>query len=270
MIVTLNDVSYYVEIEGEGPPLLLLHGFTGSLQTWAPFLPMLTKKHKVITIDIIGHGLSQSPENAARYTMENVSADLLSLLNQLEIEKINIVGYSMGGRLALYFAHKYPERVNKLILESSSPGLETKEEQETRVKQDETLANFIKENGIKAFVEKWENIPLFNTQKALPDKVQDKLRKERLNNNIVGLANSLQGMGTGIQPSLWDKLSSLEIPILLVVGEKDEKFCVIAEKMKNLLQNAQIKKISQAGHAIHLESPQTFVTIIVDYLHTVS
>jgi 2-succinyl-6-hydroxy-2,4-cyclohexadiene-1-carboxylate synthase len=270
LFISLNYITYHVEIEGEGPPLLLLHGFTGSLKTWKPFLPVLTKTHKVIAVDIIGHGSSHSPNDSTRYTMENVSADLLLLLNKLNIEKVRILGYSMGGRLALFFACTYPEHIDKLILESSSPGLETKDERIARVRQDEALAEFIVDNPIEVFIERWENIPLFQSQKALADNVQDKLTKERLNNHTVGLANSLRGMGTGVQPSLWNKLSSLQVPVLLIVGEQDEKFCIIAEKMRKLLPNAQIKKISQTGHAIHLESPQTFVTIVLDYLHTVS
>ncbi|MBO1914528.1 alpha/beta fold hydrolase, partial [Microvirga sp. 3-52] len=106
------------------------------------------------------------------------------------------VGYSMGGRIALSYTINHPKRVASLILESSTPGLETERERIERMNKDKILAQKICSEGILSFVEFWEGIPLFDTQKKLSTEQQQKIRTERLSQNAVGLANSLLGIGT--------------------------------------------------------------------------
>ena len=149
----------------------------------------------------------------------------------------------MGGRLALSYAMEYPHRVRKLILESSSPGLKTEEERKNRQIQDHKLAQFILDKGIESFVDYWENIPLFSTQKSLPEAKQQEIRKQRLQNSPTGLANSLKGMGSGAQPSWWDRLSEFEVETLLLTGSLDQKFCSIAEQMVREMKKANWMKV---------------------------
>ncbi|MBA2873923.1 2-succinyl-6-hydroxy-2,4-cyclohexadiene-1-carboxylate synthase [Thermaerobacillus caldiproteolyticus] len=265
MNILVNGVSYHVEVYGEGEPLLLLHGFTGSTETWKPFLSQW-KQWQLILVDIVGHGLTDSPNEVERYEIDRVAADLDVILQHLYVQATNVLGYSMGGRLALTFAVLYPHRVKKLILESSSPGLRTLEERLVRVKSDEALARDIEQYGIEQFVEKWESIPLFASQKRLSPEVQQQLRAERLKNNAKGLANSLRGMGTGKQPSWWEHLSEVKVPTLLICGELDRKFCEIAMEMAQLLPHSYIAKISGAGHAIHVEQRQIFAKIVNEFI----
>ncbi|MBY0146485.1 2-succinyl-6-hydroxy-2,4-cyclohexadiene-1-carboxylate synthase [Neobacillus niacini] len=266
MRVTINNLDVHVEVCGEGFPLLLLHGFTGDSSTWTPFCSIWGKHSKLIIPDIIGHGKSDSPKDVHRYTIESAAKDLLALLDELGIEQTDLLGYSMGGRLALTFAILFPERVRKLILESASPGLRTEEERIQRRMKDRELANFIKEQGIPSFVDYWECIPLFSTMKNLPESIQRSIREQRISNNTLGLANSLLGMGTGSQPSWWEKLSLLNCEVLLVTGNKDEKFCKITEKMLKDLKNASSIIINDSGHAIHVEQKEKFGTIVSDFL----
>jgi 2-succinyl-6-hydroxy-2,4-cyclohexadiene-1-carboxylate synthase len=266
MRVTINNLDVYVEVCGERFPLLLLHGFTGDSSTWTPFCSIWGKHSKLIIPDIIGHGKTDSPKDVHRYTIESAAKDLLALLDELGIEQTDLLGYSMGGRLALTFAILFPERVRKLILESASPGLRTEEERIQRRMKDRELANFIKEQGIPSFVDYWECIPLFSTMKNLPESIQRSIREQRISNNTLGLANSLLGMGSGSQPSWWEKLSLLNCEVLLVTGNKDEKFCKIAEKMLKDLKNASRIIINDSGHAIHVEQKEKFGTIVSDFL----
>ena len=261
----INGISYNVEQEGEGFPLVMLHGFTGDCRTWQPFYTQWSKKYKLIAIDIVGHGKTDSPGNIERYDMLSVSHDLKKILDQLEIKKADVLGYSMGGRLALSFAVQYPESLRKLILESSSPGLATEEERGSRRTQDEKLASFIQENGIEKFVQYWENIPLFSTQKNLPLQKQVAVKKQRLQNSVIGLSNSLIGMGTGAQPSWWQDLPDIKAETLLITGELDQKFCSIAERMKKKLNNVTWIKVENCGHAIHVENPEKFGTIVNEF-----
>ena len=266
MMVELNGIRYRVEITGNGSPLVLLHGFTGSLDTWTPFIPLFAKEYRVIALDLLGHGATEAPNDPKRYEIEKAADDLMALFDQLAIGDAHLLGYSMGGRLALLTACREPERIRSLMLESSSPGLRAKREQKERMAHDEKLAAFIEEKGVEAFVDVWENIPLFQTQKRLPLDERKKIRASRLKQRERGLANSLRGMGTGKQPSLWEHLPNLFIPTLLLAGEEDHKFVRLAEEMDKLLPQSEKKIIPGCGHAIHIENRRLFASLVLSFL----
>lgn len=266
MFISSSGVTYHVQVMGEGEPIVFLHGFTGSIATWSRATEPLHKSYQCIFIDIIGHGETDSPDDFSRYHIETVAKDIIHILDALAIQKTHLVGYSMGGRLALAISILYSTRVTSLVLESSSPGLRTEEERAARRKSDEQLATRIEQEGIQGFIDFWEKIPLFSTQHALTKESQQEIRKQRLKNNPVGLANSLKGMGTGSQPSYWDRLNELNLPTLLLCGELDQKFCRIAEEMSLSIQNAKVEKIVEVGHAIHVEQPHFFGKIINEFV----
>jgi 2-succinyl-6-hydroxy-2,4-cyclohexadiene-1-carboxylate synthase len=266
MEIVIEGAHYHIETCGEGDPLLLLHGFTGDTSTWLPFCENWGKHSKLIIPDLIGHGKTDAPQNADRYQIEVAAKDLLHILEKLDCKKVDVLGYSMGGRLALTFAILYPEKVNRLILESSSPGLLTETERLERRMKDGELADFIIEKGMENFVDYWENIPLFSTMRHLPQKIKDKVRQQRLSHSPQGLANSLIGMGTGAQPSWWGELERVDTQVLLLTGEKDKKFCRIAEKMQKLLKNSNWKVVENSGHALHVEVKEKFGTIVSEFL----
>ncbi|WP_243524979.1 2-succinyl-6-hydroxy-2,4-cyclohexadiene-1-carboxylate synthase [Bacillus pseudomycoides] len=268
MKVTLQGVKYEYEVVGSGEPILLLHGFTGSMETWHKFIPSWSKQFQVITVDLVGHGGTESPEDLTHYDIQNVALQMTTLLDQLHIEKAHILGYSMGGRLAITMACLYPNRVKSLLLENCTAGFEMESDRQERRMKDEQLADRIELEGIKAFVNRWENIPLFATQKNLPQDVKEAVRKERLANNPRGLANSLRGMGTGAQPSWWEQLERLKMSVLLMNGEHDQKFFHILKNIQKSIPHAEFVKIDGAGHAIHVEQPQKFGTIVEGFLKT--
>ncbi|GJM41235.1 MAG: putative 2-succinyl-6-hydroxy-2,4-cyclohexadiene-1-carboxylate synthase [Ardenticatenaceae bacterium] len=250
------------------PTLLLLHGFTGSCISWASHISVFTEQFSLISVDILGHGRSASPPDPNRYAMLKVAADIIALLDEWQVAQTAVLGYSMGGRLALYLATHFPERFSQLILESSSPGLATEAERIARRQRDEALADWIEANGIEPFVQRWEVLPLWKSQQQLSAEVRSKLRQQRLQNSSVGLANSLRGMGTGAQPSLWPKLPTLTLPTLLLAGELDSKFVGINQKMTKALPNGRLHIIPQAGHTTHLERPSAFETAVINFLQT--
>ncbi|PPA71753.1 2-succinyl-6-hydroxy-2,4-cyclohexadiene-1-carboxylate synthase [Jeotgalibacillus proteolyticus] len=266
MKLDIRGASYHLESKGKGEPILFLHGFTGSGETWKEAVKGLEEEASIILLDLPGHGKTVLPEMPSRYSMEEACRDLAKILDSLKLEKVNVVGYSMGGRAALSFACLYPNRVNKLVLESASPGLDQMADREARKQQDDKLADFIEAEGMKAFVDKWESIPLFASQRTLPAPLQNEIRKQRLQNKPNELAQSLREMGTGSQPSWWYRLSTLSNETLLLVGEEDKKFCIIAENMEKKLPNAKKIIFSGAGHAIHVEQPKKFGTIIKEFL----
>ena len=244
--------------------IVFLHGFTGSLQSWDEMIQHLPKTFDILTIDLIGHGATSKPKNSGRYKVEEQIADLHTLFKQLNWSNFTLVGYSMGGRLALAYASHYA--VKRLILESSSPGLSDKEERLKRKQSDEQLADRILNDGLTSFVDFWEGISLFHTQRHLSLKKKQLLRQERLAGSEIGLANSLRGFGTGVQPSYWDELNEILSPTFLITGELDEKFNNLAKKMKKILPNVAHKEIRAVGHAIHVENPELFATIVEDII----
>ena len=263
---TANDASYYVQAEGSGKSLVLLHGFTGSSANWAGHLSPFAERYRGFAVDILGHGRSDAPADPARYHMENVADDIAAILIELKAAPVHLLGYSMGGRLALFLAVTYPTLVQSLILESASPGLETAEERRQRRRQDEQLADWIEQEGIDAFVQRWQQLPLFASQQNLPPSIRANLYRQRRQNTTQGLANSLRGMGTGAQPSLWSHLPELEMPVLLLAGELDPKFVAIAQQMAAQIPSARLMVVAEAGHTVHLERPELFDDVVLSWL----
>lgn len=266
MKMKVNGLDYHVEVrnEDQSPSIVFLHGFTGSTQTWRKIADKLSD-YKIVLVDLLGHGKTAIPEDASRYVMELQVRDLNSLFMELGLKEFILVGYSMGGRTALAYAAAYPERLQALVLESASPGLKTAEERLERQQRDSERALKILANGMPSFVEKWENIPLFDSQKKLPKEIKEDIKKERLSQQPLGLANSLIGMGTGSQPSYWNQLRGIRVPVLLITGSMDSKFQAIADEMKTAFWQAE-HQIVDAGHAIHVEKPAEFATIVDEYL----
>lgn len=271
-IINIHGVSYHYTISEaaagapQRPPLVLLHGFTGSTENWRTLQAALAPQHTTIAIDLLGHGQSDAPADPARYAMAQSARDVIALLRAVVPGPVHLLGYSMGGRLALYLALAHPQRVQRLVLESASPGLAEAAARRARVASDEALADRIEAEGVPAFVAHWEQIPLFASQRSLPDAVRSRLHEQRLRNRTVGLANSLRGMGTGAQPALWDRLSALAMPVLLLSGQHDAKFCAIARQMAAQMPTATHVTVPDAGHTVHLEQPDAFRRSVHSFL----
>jgi 2-succinyl-6-hydroxy-2,4-cyclohexadiene-1-carboxylate synthase len=253
--------------DGQEAPqtLVLLHGFTGSAAGWGHQLDTLADYgSRIIALDLPGHGQSDAPEDAQRYSIEHCQQDVVAALQAMGVRKGQaiILGYSMGGRIALYTALSGFFRA--LILESASPGLENPAEREQRRASDEALAASIEREGVLAFVERWERLPLFASQETLPFECKEALHRQRLQNNAMGLAQSLRGVGTGMQPSLYAQLPTLHIPVLLITGELDTKFTAIAKRMAQALPRSQLHIVPAAGHTVHMEQPQLFTSLVGD------
>lgn len=265
-LIELDGVAYRYERQGSGTPIVLLHGFTGNLETWAPRLPVFTEQYETIAVDQLGHGCTEAPADPDRYRAERAVADLIRLLDRLEIPEAIWLGYSMGARLALQVAVNHPAQVSALILESGSPGIVDPVERAARAQSDCALAETIERDGIHAFVDYWQRLPMFASHDLLPESDREHLRKQRLTNNPIGLANSLRGFGQGVQPALHDRLNELTMPVCLIAGEEDTKYVRFAREMAAAIHCAQVTIVSGAGHTPHLEQPEAFDRIVLEFL----
>ncbi len=265
--LAVNRVHLNVEVAGEGPGLLLLHGFTGNQSTWEPFLHAWAE-FKTIRVDIIGHGRSDAPADPARYSMAHAVADLIALLDELAVERTAVLGYSLGGRVALHLALAAPKRLSALVVESASPGIEDAAAREARRKSDAALADDLEREGIEAFVDRWQAQPLFASQSRLAPDIQERQRRQRLANSPLGLANSLRGMSAGAQAFLLPQLAVLRLPALLVAGALDERYVAEATRLAKTLPAAALEVVADAGHAVHLERPEAFALAVGEFLKT--
>ncbi|MBI2765769.1 MAG: 2-succinyl-6-hydroxy-2,4-cyclohexadiene-1-carboxylate synthase [Chloroflexi bacterium] len=254
-----------VEAGGSGAPVVMLHGFTGSARSWGEFGRLVAERHTVVAVDIAGHGASDAPAELEHYRMEQAAEDIVTAVAQLGFARAVWVGYSMGGRTALQIAARSPEAVTKLVLIGGSAGLDCVEDRLARRAADDALAARIERDGVPAFVDYWESIPLFATQRALAPEVRAAIRGGRLANSARGLANSLRGMGTGAQEPLQRRLGSLTMPALVLAGELDSKFVAIGRELAAAIPNARFMAIRGAGHAAHLEQPAACAEAVLTF-----
>ncbi len=260
--VALDDgVELWVEVTGSGPPIVLLHGFTGDASTMRVLTERLAVDHTVVVPNLIGHGASTGP--AGNYSVDAMAEQVLAALDRIgHGAPYDIVGYSMGGRVALTMACRFPGQVASLSLIGASAGLSTEDERAEREAADARLAASILADGLDAFVDSWMANPLFATQSRLGDEFLAAARDQRLQNSPEELAKSLRGAGTGTMQPLHGLLDRCLMPIALIVGSDDSKFREIAGGLAPAMPDAEVVVIEGAGHAAHLEQPDAVVEAI--------
>lgn len=237
-------------------PLVLLHGFTQTGTSWGPVVHALEGRFPIFVPDAPGHGRSTG-----------VQADLWAtadLLAGAVPEKATWVGYSMGGRTALHLALAHPDKVLRLVLISTSAGIEDPGQRAARRAADDVLAERIQQEGTERFLAGWLAQPLFATLSSADAGLDD-----RLTNTPGGLASSLRLAGAGAQGPLWARLGELGasgLPVLLVAGELDHDYRHHAARMAKLIgSTARTEMIVGAGHACHLERPAEVAAAITRF-----
>jgi len=245
--------------------ILMLHGFTGSLNDWREIHRLLNPNFNYIGIDLVGHGKSDSPIIVEKYNPQAHSKQINDILNNLSIKQAIIFGYSMGGRAALSFAINHPNKIRGLILEGTTAGIESEKIRSERIKIDEELADYIESHNIEEFVELWMSKEIFNTQRRFSNEKFKKIRKKKALNSKIGLANSLRGFGTGRMGYFGKKLNQINCPVMLITGELDTKFSQINKKLVKKFPAAHHQIIQNAGHIVHLEEPGRFVEAVEEF-----
>jgi 2-succinyl-6-hydroxy-2,4-cyclohexadiene-1-carboxylate synthase len=258
--IGLSSKTIATGLGHDRPALIFLHGFLGSHQD---FISLRTHLHQYncLLVDLPGHGKSLGLPDRT-YTLQGSAEAIVDMLDHAKIERPILYGYSMGGRLALYLALRWPDRFSAAFLESTSPGLASAVEQSERRQHDKRLAQSI-QTDFPEFLQKWYQADLFKSLKTHPSFSQ--LLDRRHQNNPQELARSLLNMGTGSQPSLWSELAQAKIPLHLIVGTADPKFCTINQKMQQLCPTAQLHAIPNIGHNLHIEAPDAIVKIILNH-----
>lgn len=246
------------------PPLAvaLLHGFSGSPESWEGVAATLPPATRVVAPSLIGHGTREDE------TVTGFEAEVDRIAHLLRAgdsdSSFHVVGYSLGARIALGLLVRHPGPFARATLIGGQPGLELEEERRERRRSDEHLCQILEELGIETFVKKWESIPLFASQATLPASTLAAQRAARLRRDPNALARSLRSTGLGVMPSYWEALRSIPVPVRLVVGALDEKFTAIARRMAALLPNADLEIVPNVGHNVVLEAPGAVTKMLTE------
>ena len=273
MKINFNEINLNIHTpeslySPEKIPIIFLHGFTGSGVDWQNITNRTDNNFYPIAPDLIGHGESDSPDDAYHYTEQAMIEQLDFIISTFKFTRIILCGYSMGGRLALSYTSRYPEKVSGLILESTTAGISGETERSERRKNDELLAQKLLDEGVESFINYWMNIPLFSSLHKNPGVDIKELIKKRINNSAVGLANSLRGFGTGYMLDHWEDIVTFKQNTLLITGELDTKYSEINNKMKKKIQHCQHEIIKECGHNTHLEKPEEFFILVSSFIRT--
>ena len=243
----------HVETTGEGARLVLLHGFTQNARCWGRFGADIGRSHEAVFVDLPGHG--ESGHDSA--TLEEAAALVAEVGG-----RGTYLGYSLGGRVALHVAIRFPELVERLVLIGATAGLRTDGERQARIQADEALASSIESDGLDEFLTRWLAQPLFA---GLTDEAAS--LPQRRANRAEAMTTSLRSVGTGRQADLWPALDQIGCPTLVVTGAADAKFTAIGQEMRQEIgMCAELVVLDSVGHSVHLEAPQRTCALLRDWL----
>lgn len=252
------------------PACVLLHGWLGSGNDWRVVIKALQPSFHCITVDLPGHGahsLENQPESLDFLNLAPALHDTLRCA--LGKRTFALIGYSMGGRMALRYALQYPSTLRGLVLESCQPGLTSPHERRQRANLDEKGAQTLVDKGLPQFLERWYNAPLFRSLHQHPERLKEML-KERATNRPEDVARVLRELSPGRQQPVWEQLPQLTLPTFLLTGQLDPKYPNIMQQMQHQLPQSQVTIVEGAGHNVHWEAPQTWLQHVIPFLQQFS
>lgn len=294
---TYKRCSFFYQLWGnpELPPVVLLHGFMQSSTSWDSIARSLTNRFCVYVLDFIGHGLTEKSKKAARYTYEDMAASVDYFLRKVvcaqekrgrekrvhtrrdltnrsqtkhtQIKRAHVIGYSMGGRIALRLLQTSSDLLASVVLESCNLGCATQAERTEAAQRNQDWVDRIQHDGMEAFVNYWETLPMFATQKELGwDKL---LHVSRAANNPTSMVLCLQGSGKQAMPLTEVTLEAVRdqrkkgLSMLYIYGDKDAKSAAVAATLE--AEGVLVSAIP-AGHNVHLEAPMLYLKEVVHFL----
>lgn len=231
----------------DAPTVTFAPGFMQRGEAWEPVAARLAGSYRTTCLDF------------TTWTFEERVAELLDAVRPGDA----LVGYSMGGRLALHAALREPARLGALVLVGVTAGIEDAAERADRRASDESLAEWIERRSIEDVVRRWETLPVFATQSA---ELRERQRPGRLSHDPERLATLLRSAGQGATPPVWHRLHELRRPVLLTAGEQDRRYATAARRMAERLPDARVKLVPHVGHAPQLEAPDEFAALLREFL----
>lgn len=260
-----RGIHYKTIGDSDKPAIIFLHGFLGTSNDWQKTTQRLKEHFYCLLIDLPGHGKSIGfSAGDFKWSFESFSGWLIDFMLSLQIKTISIVGYSMGGRIALHFAVNNPRRVKRLVIESASPGLESKIDKDERLQNDLRIAEDIKSKSLEMFSSQWYRSDVFKEIDKHPNYVS--LIEERTLQNKQLVAQALINFSQSKQESLWGKLNTIKIPVILFCGSKDKKYVQIMRRMVDYNPAFKLNIIENCSHNTHFENADLFAEHLLQFL----
>ena len=229
--------------------VVLLHGFGGTSRTWDGIAARMSpQRYRPVAIDLPGHGEAAA---SRPITFDACTEHVLAR----SPERFTLCGYSLGGRVALHVALAAPERVRRLLLLSTSAGIEDDRERARRRASDRLLIAELERLPLEQFIAHWNRQPLFA---ADPPAVGALAREQMRRNRADALAAVLTGIGSGEMQPLWPRLGELAMPATIIAGDRDRRYQALARRLVVLLPHAELAVIA-GGHRLPLENPSGVV-----------
>jgi pimeloyl-ACP methyl ester carboxylesterase len=245
-----NGVTIYYEVHGDGPPLILTHGYSSTSAMWQGQIAALSKHHKLILWDMRGHGRSDYPEDAAAYSEALTVGDMAALLDHVGADKAIVGGLSLGGYMSLAFYRAHPERVAALLIIDTGPGFKKDEAREAWNRRALDTAARYERDGLEVL------------KSGSPE------RSTVSHRDATGLAGAARGMLTQRDARVIELLPEIKVPALIVVGADDTPFLAAADYMAAKIPGAKKVVIPAAGHAVNIDQPQAFIDAVLPFLES--
>lgn len=243
-----DGVNLYYEVHGQGPVILLTHGYSATSQMWAGQVEALSKDHTLVLWDMRGHGQSDSPDDPALYSEPATVADMAALLDEVGAQTAIVGGLSLGGYMSLAFHRAHPERVRALLIIDTGPGY----------KNDEAREGWNK-NALKT-AERYETEGLAVLERGSAE------RRTALHRSAAGLALAARGMLTQRDAGVITSLPDIRVPSIVVVGSEDTPFLAASDYMASRIPGARKAVIEGAGHAANIDRPEAFNKALLEFL----
>jgi pimeloyl-ACP methyl ester carboxylesterase len=243
-----NGVNIYYEVHGQGPVLLLTHGFSATCDMWRGQIEALSRNHSLVIWDMRGHGRSDYPEDQAAYSEELTIADMAALLDQVGTQNAITGGLSLGGYMSLAFYRRYPDRVRALLIIDTGPGFKKDDARMAWNKRALETAALYEEKGLEAL------------------QTATKERATATHRSAEGLIRAARGMLTQRDSRVIESLPQIKVPSLIVVGANDTSFLAASDYMKAKIPGACKVVIPDAGHAVNIDQPNAFIGAVQNFL----
>ncbi len=231
--------------------LVLLHGFTGGPESWEAVVGAMKSFPPILAPTLLGHGKDEAHASNFHAEVDRLADAVRRWGEPLP----HLVGYSLGARLGLSLLARHRDLFGSATLIGVNPGLSSEDERAARREADGELAMSLRSGSLSSFVARWERLPLFASQRALPSALQEAQRALRLSQDAEGLALSLDRLGLGVMPPLWEPARRISAEVELLVGAEDAKFRALGSRLLSCLSRGRLDVVAGAGHNLPLERP---------------
>lgn len=258
----INGVDLAYTDQGQGTPIVFVHGFPLSRVMWDPQVKVLSGQFRVITLDLRGHGESDAP--LWLYTMDQFADDIKGLLDHLSIQKAVLAGFSMGGYVVFAFYRKYADRVKGLVLADTRPQPDSAEGRVGRFK----MAQMAQKDGAGAIADVMLPKLLSPASVQGRSELVQTVRTMMTTTKVPGIAGDLMAMAE--RPDSVPTLKQIACPTLVIVGELDGLTTPVdARHMADGIRGARLETIPAAAHLSNMEQPEAFNRAVKSFLETI-